>query len=117
MNRLIDVVRPKHLFPEAPTLRFRPDNSLCACGRKLKVGKTISKRVATMDIGEFIAHETKLCCDSCKETLHSEELLRLAPPKCKFGYDVMVHVGKALFSRHRTRGASWLCYRQSMSPF
>lgn len=55
-----------------------------------------------MDIGEFVAHETKLCCDSCEETFVSKELLGLAPPKCKFGYDVMVHVGKALFSRHRT---------------
>lgn len=55
-----------------------------------------------MDIGEFIAHETKLCCDSCEKTFVSEELLGLAPPKCKFGYDVMVHVGKALFMRHRT---------------
>ena len=55
-----------------------------------------------MDIGEFVAHETKLCCDSCEETFVSEELLGLAPPKCKFGYDVMVRVGKALFMRHRT---------------
>lgn len=55
-----------------------------------------------MDIGEFIAHETKLRCDSCDETFVSEELLGLAPPKCKFGYDVMVHVGRALFMRHRT---------------
>ena len=56
-----------------------------------------------MHIGEFIAEETLLhcaCCDS--ETVYaSEELLRLTPFRCKFGYDVLIYVGQALFVRHR----------------
>ena len=59
--------------------------------------------MATMHIGEFIADETLLHCVHCEsETVYSsEELLQLTPPGCKFGYDVLIHVGQALFVRHR----------------
>lgn len=56
-----------------------------------------------MHIGEFIADETLLHCTYCySETVYvSEELLRLTPSRCKFGYDVLIYVGQALFIRHR----------------
>jgi len=56
-----------------------------------------------MHIGEFIAEETLLHCVGCdSETVYaSEELLRLTPSRCKFGYDVLTYVGRALFIRHR----------------
>ncbi|MEA1928563.1 MAG: transposase, partial [Candidatus Auribacterota bacterium] len=59
--------------------------------------------MATMHIGEFIADETLLYCVHCEsETVYaSEELLQLTPPGCKFGYDVLIYVGQALFVRHR----------------
>ncbi len=59
--------------------------------------------MATMHIGEFIAAETLLHCVHCEsETVYtSEELLQLTPPGCKFGYDVLIYVGRALFVRHR----------------
>lgn len=50
-----------------------------------------------MAIGEFIAHEIILHCASCKKIFPSSELRSLAPERCKFGYDVMEYVGKALF--------------------
>ena len=56
-----------------------------------------------MHIGEFIAEETLLHCVGCdSETVYvSEALLRLTPSRCKFGYDVLTYVGRALFIRHR----------------
>jgi len=58
--------------------------------------------VSTMHLGEFIVIETLLYCTRCdsKIVYVSEELSRLVPPKCKFGYDVLVYVGKALFLDH-----------------
>jgi len=50
-----------------------------------------------MAIGEFIAHEIILHCASCKKIFPSSELRSLGPDRCKFGYDVMEYVGKALF--------------------
>jgi hypothetical protein len=52
-------------------------------------------------IGEFHAHITQLTCSHCKKTYNSEELQTIVPPNGKFGFDVMVHVGEALFLRCR----------------
>jgi len=50
-------------------------------------------------MGEWHAKEIILHCDVCSaETVYaSEELQVLAPPRCKFGYDVLIHVGTAWF--------------------
>ena len=90
-------------FPQPPVLPFRPAFSRCKkCHTVLKVGKTRTKAVTTRHLGSFTAHETLLHCPRC-HTLHgSEELSRLAPSGCTFGYDVMIFAGKALFLRHRT---------------
>lgn len=51
----------------------------------------------TLDIGGFTSKETILKC-SCDDSVYvPEELERLVPHKCTFGFDVMVYVGKALF--------------------
>jgi len=73
------------------------------CQASLKVHKTQSKKIYTLHLGGFTAQETLLQCNSCdKKTIYAaEELRRLAPPGSRFGYDVMVFVGKALFMRHR----------------
>lgn len=52
--------------------------------------------------GPFVAHETVLQCQSCLRILGSDALLQLAPKWCSVGYDVLVHVGRALFQRFRT---------------
>ena len=54
-----------------------------------------------MDIGPFYANETILKCPQCNKGFHSEEIQSLVPYKCKFGFDVMVYVGKALFTKFR----------------
>jgi hypothetical protein len=91
------------LFPQPPVLPFRPAFRRCKkCHAVLKVGKTRTKAVTTRHLGSFTAHETLLHCPRC-HTLHgSEELSRLAPAGCTFGYDVMIFAGQALFLRHRT---------------
>jgi hypothetical protein len=47
------------------------------------------------------AREVILNCQHCGRTHRSEELRALVPPGANFGYDVMVHAGRALFLRHR----------------
>lgn len=55
-----------------------------------------------MDIGPFIAHETVLKCPKCSDMFfRSEQLISLTPYKCTFGFDVLVYVGKALFSHFK----------------
>jgi hypothetical protein len=57
--------------------------------------------VSTLHIGKFRARETILACPKCDRAYRSEELGQLVPPGGNFGYDVMVHAGKALFLRYR----------------
>ncbi len=54
-----------------------------------------------MDIGAFRAKEIVLECPHDKTVFPSAQLRGLAPPKCTFGFDVMVYVGMALFSHCR----------------
>jgi len=82
-------------------LYFRPVRCLCSCGKILTVRKTYSRSLASLTIGEFHAHITQLTCSHCKKTYNSEELQTIVPPNGKFGFDVTVHVGEALFVRCR----------------
>ena len=67
----------------------------------MKVLKTKQRDVVTLHIGRFKAAETITTCDGCRRTHRSEELARLVPSGCNFGYDILVYVGRALFLRHR----------------
>lgn len=50
-----------------------------------------------MEIGELIAHETVERCQRCAGIRDSEQLHQLVPYRCKFGFNVIVFVGKLLF--------------------
>ena len=65
--------------------------------------KTRTKTVHTLHLGCCTAHETLLQCGHCpnQAIYAAEELSRLAPSGCTFGYDVVVFVGKALFCQQR----------------
>jgi len=92
------------LFTQPPLLPFRSARSQCPdCQAPLQVNKTRTRTVSTLPIGAFTARETLLECPECQnQTIYgSEDLNRLAPPHCNFGYDVMVFAGKGLFLRHR----------------
>ena len=83
-------------------MEFGPEQEDCPhCRKPLKVLKTKGRGVVTLHIGRFNAQETIRICDGCRRTYGSQELARLVPPGCNFGYDLLVHVGQALFLRHR----------------
>ena len=91
---------PRNLFPHKPTIHFYPEVEICPfCSAKLQVVKTQSKTVVTLDIGAFTAKETCLKCSCQDEIYGSRELRALAPDRGTFGFDVIVHVGRALFVR------------------
>jgi hypothetical protein len=63
--------------------------------------KTYSRSLASLSIGEFHAHSTRLTCPYCHKTYDSEELGTIVAPNGKFAFDVMVYVGEALFLHSR----------------
>ncbi len=93
-------MNPKRLFPAVPEFAFHPETTSCPrCGNAMNVMKTAKRTAVAMGIGKFVARETILRCPRCRETVRSEDLRRLLPFKCKYGYDVLVHVGKSLYLR------------------
>lgn len=102
LNHLMDGISSLYLFPSPPTVMFKPKEDCCPdCHIRLKVLKTSIRRVVTLHIGAFCARQTVLTCQQCHRTYSCQELSKLVPPSCNFGYDVMVYVGKAFFLRHR----------------
>ena len=91
----------RNLFLQRPILYFKPTRSVCACGKTLTLLKTYARSLASLAIGEFHAHIAQLTCCPCKKTCNSDELQTIVPPNGKFGFDVIVHVGQALFVRCR----------------
>ena len=93
------------LFPHPPVLASRSRRETCPhCGATLKVYKSRPRSVVTLHIGAWSVQETLLHCNQCPvDTVYgSEALAQLVPPRCTFGYDVLVYVGQALFQRYRT---------------
>lgn len=100
-ERVTKNIESKKLFPNIPILKFVHNNTICSCGNKLKVLKTREKMVSTLEIGDFQAHETILYCEQCQCTYPCDELQKLVPTGCKFGFDVLVHVGNSIFLQCR----------------
>lgn len=101
IDRLIGSTCVRRLFPGKPVISFVPKISMC-CHDTLTVQKTRTKTVATLEIGEFVAKETVLICPHCQRTYPSHELGQIVPAMSKFGYDVLVFVGKAALLRCRS---------------
>ena len=101
IDRVIGGIGAGKLFSKKPVIPFVPDVSVCCDGR-LTVQKTRAKTVATLAIGEFVAKETIYVCPRCQNTYTSPELGQMVPTGSKFGYDVLVFVGKAAFLRCRS---------------
>ena len=92
------------LFAQRPLLYFRSAQTQCSdCHAPLQVVKTQTKTVYTLHLGCFTARQTLLKCGVCQNptSYRAEDLSRLVPTGCNFGYDVMVFAGKALFLRNR----------------
>lgn len=55
--------------------------------------KTVTRTVHTLELGSFIAHEQIFQPIHGEPPLHSEALRRLVPPRCRYGYDLIVFCG------------------------
>ncbi len=99
---MLTSVSTSNLFPSPPTVEFRSQQAHCpGCDAKLTIRKTSTRSVSTLHLGPFRAREVVLRCNGCSHTERSRELCAIVPPGANFGYDVMVHAGRALFLRHR----------------
>jgi hypothetical protein len=92
----------RHLFSQRPQLHFSPTATGCRCGADLRVLKTQQKLLATLAIGQFEALETQRHCPRCGKIYRSEELRALSPHRGQFGFDVIEHIGRALFVHCRS---------------
>ena len=100
LEKLQNNLSPDVLFPQKPLIWFAPRLDHCpGCGSASRVLKTHTREVATLRIGHFIAHETQTYCPRCVDqpVFLAEELQQLVPPGARFGYDVIVSVGQAIF--------------------
>ena len=75
------------------------------CGAALHTVKTVSRTLRTFAAGAFQAREILKACsaDSSHPRVRSEELARVAPPRLRFGYDLIVYVGLARYREGRQR--------------
>ena len=98
IQKISSDISAKSLFQDIPVIPFSSQHIACPhCNCNLHVQKTLRSTPITMDIGPFHAKETILQCPKDKTIFHSEQLRKLTPLKGTFGFDVIVHVGKALF--------------------
>jgi len=52
-------------------------------------------------MGMVKTHEIVLECSACKSSYISEDLLTLVPHRSRFGYDIIVYIGKSIFLKSR----------------
>ncbi len=81
-----------NLLSELPRLYFSAADSFETetCCRILK---TVTRTVHTLELGSFIAYEKILQPIYGDPPLHSKALRRLVPPRCRYGYDLIVFCG------------------------
>ena len=54
-----------------------------------------------MEIGPVIAYEKVLTCPRCHAIYDSEELKKIVPDGCNFGFDIIEYIGNGLFLKYR----------------
>lgn len=104
INRSLTSLSPGQLFSTPPVIKFRTSAELCPqCNTSLRVLKTQTKTVYSKLIGKFIAHHTLLHCSHCDNSTvyRSEEIHRIVPGGSSYAYDVIVHIGRAMFQRYQ----------------
>jgi len=89
-----------------PRIDFGADVERCpACDREMSVYKSRTRTVVTLAQGQFEAREILGRCDGgagCP-AVGSAKLRRLVPPRQRYGYDLIVHVGLARYLGGRQR--------------
>ena len=89
-----------------PRIDFGAEVERCpACDRETSVYKSRTRTVVTLAQGQFEARELLQRCDGdagC-QVVGSEKLRQLVPPRQRYGYDLIVHVGLARYLGGRQR--------------
>jgi len=101
LKKIADIFSMHVLFDKIPTIRCMPKEKIC-CGSPLNVLKTRKRTVVTMGFGTFETHETVYHCKTCYLKYYSEELKELIPYQCHFGFDIIIYVGNALYTKKRS---------------
>jgi len=89
-----------------PGIAFVAEAERCpVCTCALKVYKTRSRQVITLEAGPFQATETLRQCrsDPTHPLMGSEALAQLVKPRQNYGYDLIVHVGCARYLENQQR--------------
>lgn len=101
IHRVFDTLWLPSLFPAKPIVYFKTNASICNCNGSARVIKTHTRTIVTLEIGEFEAHITQMCCSICQQHYENSELKEIVPHQAKFGFDVIAYVGTALYVQHR----------------
>ncbi len=91
----------------APCVEFVAEAKRCpVCDSPLRVYKTRSREVNTLEAGTFRAVETLKQCgsDPTHPVMGSDALARLVLHRQRYGYDLIVHVGCARYLQNKQRG-------------
>jgi hypothetical protein len=91
-----------------PRIDFAAQVERCpACERQTSVYKSRTRTVVTLAQGQFEAREVLTRCDcdvdAGRPAAGSDQLRRLVPPRQRYGYDLIVHVGLARYLHGRQR--------------
>ena len=75
------------------------------CGGRLQVHKSKTRVLLTLAAGTVRAREVRKHCRHCpsRPVAGSQRLAALAPPRQRYGYDLIVWVGLARYHRHQQR--------------
>ena len=75
------------------------------CGAALRTQKSKTRRLATLATGTIQAREVRKRCGQCPSlpVAVSEQLAALAPPRQRYGYDLIARAGLERYHRHRQR--------------
>lgn len=84
-------------------LTIYPEIEVChRCGRKITVKKTKTRTISSLEIGTFEAKEYIYECQNDNIVFTPNQLDKMVPPGCNFGYDVIAYVGLAIFVDYRS---------------
>lgn len=102
LDRVQSQLSIPNIFPRAPTISVEAKETMCPCGKALKVQKTLKRKIVTLEIGKLEVYETVKWCPDCQAVFRNNDLRRFTPEYCNYGYDIIEYVGRALFQEYRT---------------
>jgi len=85
-----------NLFSELPRLYFSATDCF-GSETNCNMLKTVRRTVHTLELGSIIAYEQIFQPIKSNPPLHSKALRRLVPPRCRYGYDLIVFCGLELY--------------------